>query len=60
MNESPSVNFGRYIVHTKAHKIIPGCLRMLGAGKLHNNHLLEKNTITIKSDTEINIEKCMF
>ena len=44
---------------------------MLGAGKLHNinfspgsqraiqfnNRLLEKNTTTMKSDTEINIEK---
>ena len=54
MNESPSVNFGRYIVHTKAYKIIPGCLRSLlnnpadvrsrkaaqqsPSGEEHNNH----------------------
>ena len=70
MNESPSVNFGRNIVHTKAHKIIPGCLwsllnnladvrsRKAAQHQLQfNNHLLEKNTTTMKSDTEINIEK---
>ena len=76
MNESPSVNFGRNIVHTKAHKIIPGCLwsllnnpadvrsrkaaqHQLQSWIQFNNHLLEKNTTTMKSDTEINIEKML-